>query len=90
MLGELAHYGVDPRKASWVSKNIKVDNVLDLTNPSVRNQLGVTLDQITGDSYKYTHGLGDLFRSRGYNGILFPSARAPGTSNFVEFINHAQ
>jgi len=90
VLGELAHYGVAPSKVAWVSKNISVDNVLDLTNSSVRKQLGITLDQITGDSYKYTQGLGDLLRSRGYNGVLFPSARASGTSNFVEFINHAQ
>jgi len=90
VLGELAHYGVDPSKAAWVTSRVRVENVLDLTNPAVRTQLGVKLDQITGDSYFYTHALGDFARGQGYGGILFPSARAPGTSNFVEFINHAR
>ena len=90
VLGELAHYGVDPSKAAWVTKNVRVENVLDLTNPGVRKQLGISLDQITGDSYFYTHALGDFARGQGYGGILFPSARAPGTSKFVELINHAR
>ena len=89
VLGELAHYGIDPTKAAWVTKNIKVNNVLDLTNSTVRSQLGVSLEQLTGGSYKYTHALGDFARGQGYGGILFPSARAKGTTNFVELINHA-
>jgi hypothetical protein len=89
VMGELAHYAVDPSKVTWVTKNVRVDNVLDLTNPAVREQLGITLDQITKDSYFYTHALGDFARGQGYGGILFPSARVPGTSNFVEFIKHA-
>lgn len=89
VLGELAHYGVDPSKAAWVTKNVRVNNVLDLTSPDVRKQLGIGLDQITGDSYFYTHALGDFARGQGYGVILFPSARVPGASNFVEFINHA-
>jgi|GEM_PF-6481062 len=89
VLGELAHYKIDPNNVAWVTKDIRISNVLDLTNPAVRKQLGVSLKDITGDSYLYTQGIGDLVRSRGYNGILFPAARARGTTNFVELVNHA-
>jgi RHS repeat-associated protein len=84
VLGELKHYGVDPADVAWVSKKVKVGNVLDLTNPSVRRQLGVSLDQLTSDSYFMTHALGDFSRTR-YSGMLVPSARAEGASHLVTF-----
>jgi RES domain-containing protein len=90
VFGELEHYGIDLKKVAWVSKSIKIDNVLDLTNPVVRKQLGVSLESLTSDSYFVTHALGDFARAQGYNGILFPSARAPGTVNFVELISHVK
>ncbi len=89
VLGELKHHGIDPDKVAWVTKDVRVTNVLDFTNPAVRKQLGISLDDITGDDYLIPQALGDLFRSRGYNGILFPAARARGTTNFVELIDHA-
>ena len=82
VLGELAHYGVDANKVAWVSKNVKVNNVLDLTNPAVRKQLGISLEQITSNDYLYTQALGDFARGR-YSGLLVPSARQAGTSHLV-------
>jgi RHS repeat-associated protein len=82
VLGELRHYGVDPDSVTWVTKSVQVDNVLDLTNPAVRDQLGITLKQITTNDYLYTQAIGDFARGR-YSAILAPSARAPGTSNLV-------
>ena len=90
VLGELRHYNLNPDKVAWVARDVRVSNVLDLTSPAIRKQLGVSLGDITGDSYLYTQALGDLARSRGYNGIMFPAARARGTTNFLELINHAK
>ena len=33
VLGELAHYNIDPSTVSWVTKDVRISNVLDLTNP---------------------------------------------------------
>jgi len=82
VLGELRHYGVDPDAAAWLSREVSVDNILDLTNPSVRRQLGIDLSDITGDSYFIPQALGDFSRGR-YNGLLVPSARQPGTSHLI-------
>ncbi|MBV8545991.1 MAG: RES domain-containing protein [Acidobacteria bacterium] len=84
MTGEMAHYGRTMRNATTLGTRISVENVLDLTDPAVRNQLGVTLGQLTGSDYTMTHALGDFARTR-YNGILVPSATAPGQKHLVLF-----
>ena len=84
VLAELSHYGVDPTAVAWVSKEVKLGNVLDLTNPTVRQQLGISLESITGDSYQLTQSIGDIARQR-YDGILVPSARQAGATNLVIF-----
>jgi RHS repeat-associated protein len=82
VLAELKHYGVDTNDVTLVAANVRVDNVLDLTNPAVRNQLGVTLTDLTSNDYTVTQAIGDLARSR-YSAILVPSAREPGAKNLV-------
>ncbi|MCC6579882.1 MAG: RES domain-containing protein [Phycisphaeraceae bacterium] len=84
VLAELVRYGVNPSSVAWVSKSMKLNNVLDLTNPAVRQQLGVSLEQLTGDSYFYTHAIGDFARGR-YSGLLVPSAQQAGARNLVIF-----
>jgi RES domain-containing protein len=81
---EVDYYGVADGRVS-VSTDVSLSNVLDLTDPAVRQELNVTLEQITGDSYTVTHQLGDLARANGYDGILAPSARNPGGSNLIMF-----
>jgi RES domain-containing protein len=81
---ELDYYGQTAGHVS-VSQDVALDNVLDLPDPVVRQQLNVSVEQITGDSYLYTHQLGDFARGNGYNGILAPSARRAGGSNLVIF-----
>lgn len=81
---ELKHYGVDPRAVSWTSRTMSVQNVLDLTDPSARAGLGVTLGQLITNDYSVTQALGSAARSR-YDGILAPSARLPGASNLIVF-----
>jgi RHS repeat-associated protein len=84
-LSEVNHYGVDLSTRDLISKDVTLNNVLDLTDPSVRNQLGVSLDDITGDSYVKTHELGNWAASQGYDGILAPSARNPVGANLISF-----
>jgi RES domain-containing protein len=81
---EVEHYGLAAGRVS-ISQNVKLSNVLDLTSPSVRGQLNVSLEQITGNSYAVTQKLGEFARSNGYSAILAPSARNAGGSNLVLF-----
>ena len=83
-MGEVLWYGGDPRSLAWISQEVSLDNVLDLTNPSIRGQLGVSLDDLTSNDYSITHALGDFSQAR-YNGLLVPSARESGTSHLVSF-----
>lgn len=83
-LAEINHYGAASGRVA-ASKDIKLNNVLDLTDPATRRQLNIGTDDISGDSYDVTHRIGDWARTSGYDGILAPSARNPGGSNIVIF-----
>jgi RHS repeat-associated protein len=86
---EVAAWG-NPSTRRFVQKRVAVENILDLTDPAVRQQLGVTLEDLTqktGDQtadYFLTNSIGDFARTR-YDGMLVPSARNPGGSNLVMF-----
>ena len=67
------------------SYDVKLDNMLDISNPTVRNQLGVSLDSIVGDTYEVTHNVGEFAYSNAYNGIIAPSARIDGGVNIIVF-----
>jgi RHS repeat-associated protein len=84
VMGELRHYDINPTDVTFVKKTVKVDNVLDLTDSNVRNQLGLNLDDLTGNDYTMTHAIGDFARTR-YSGMIVPSARELGTSHLVLF-----
>lgn len=84
VLGELAHYDVDPAAVAWVSREVAMDNVLDLTSSAVRQKLGVSLSDLTSDNYFMTHAIGEFARTR-YSGMLVPSTRKAGTSHLVVF-----
>lgn len=84
-LKEVMHYGVDMNMRVLVTRTYKLRNALDLTNPKTREMLGVTLEEITGDSYDLTHKLGDFARQNGYDGMVVPSARNAGGVNIVVF-----
>ncbi len=72
-------------KRVLVTKDYELDNVLDLTDANVRKQLGISLDDISGDSYDITHKIGDSAVANGFDGILAPSARNPGGANIISF-----
>ena len=42
-MAEISHWGVDPDNIVLVNKKVSLKNVLDLTDPKVRDQLGVDL-----------------------------------------------
>lgn len=73
------------------SFDVKIDNLLDLSNPSVRSKLGVSLDDIvrrSGDKtydYAITQELGKYARQQDFSGIIAPSARADGGLNLILF-----
>lgn len=68
-----------------------VNNLLDLTDPVVRERLGVSLEDLTRTGgtpawrYEVTQPLGKFAQSQGYNGILAPSAQADGGVNLILF-----
>ena len=70
-----------------VTKEFSLENVLDLTDPNVRNKLNVSLDDIIAPSgnYDVTHKLGDFAKSNGFDGILAPSAQDIGGNNIIIF-----
>ncbi|WP_317918917.1 RES family NAD+ phosphorylase [Vibrio sp. MACH09] len=84
-LDEISHY--DPNAQDLrvaLTKEVNLENVLDLTDIKVRNQLYVSLEDITksGD-YSKTQEIGKWAKQNGYDGILAPSARNPEGSNLV-------
>ncbi|ELY3421170.1 RHS domain-containing protein [Cronobacter sakazakii] len=85
-LAEVNAWNVDLSKRVLVSKKVQLNNVLDLTRADVRNQLGVSLKDITGKNYDVTHQIGSWAKEQGYDGILAPSARNPSDSNLISFM----
>ena len=73
------------------SFNVKIDKLLDLTDPSVREKMGVSLKDLTrrGDvedwKYEITGKIGKSAKFDGYNGIIAPSAQADGGVNVILF-----
>jgi RES domain-containing protein/LysM repeat protein len=74
-----------------VFPNSSVNNLLDLTDPAVREGLGVSLQDLTrtgGTSawrYEVTQPLGAYAQAKGFNGIIAPSAQADGGVNLILF-----
>ncbi|NIE58189.1 MULTISPECIES: RES family NAD+ phosphorylase [unclassified Burkholderia] len=73
-----------------VTKDFVVNNVLDLTDPTARQALGVTLDQITqsshgGAAYDATQAISNWARDQGYQAILAPSAQNRSGVNLISF-----
>jgi RES domain-containing protein len=67
-----------------VSIHVVAKCVLDLTKPSTRKRMGISLETITGDrvpDIDACRAIADLARLQGYRGILSPSAAADGIKN---------
>jgi RES domain-containing protein len=59
--------------------------VLDLTDPRVRETLGLAETDLTSDDLGRCQALGDAARDAGFEGILAPSAALAGESILVVF-----
>ena len=81
-LMEISYYGAQDGRV-LVTKDFTFNKVLDLTKSSVRKHMGVTIKEITSDSYNVTHELGQYAKENGYEAIIAPSARSKGGTNVV-------
>lgn len=78
-------------KQMWLFTNSQVSNLLDLTDPAIRENWGVTLEDLTrtGGSlrwrYEFTQPIGTQAKQMGYRGIIAPSAQADGGVNVILF-----
>ena len=64
-----------------VTIEVTVDPVLDLTDPAVRQELGVGLETLTGDGeadFEACRDIADWARANSYRAILAPSAATGG------------
>lgn len=83
---ELGNYDIfDFSNRTMYSYDVKLNNMLDVSNPSVRSQLGISLDSIVGESYDITYAIGRYAYNNGYNEIIAPSASADGGVNLILF-----
>lgn len=94
---EVLHYVNDWKKwNTYEFTNVKLDNLLDLTDDLVRQQLGTQfedlvkiIDRVDSNeakiiNYEMTNVLASWARKNGYNGIIAPGAR--GTQNYENII----
>jgi hypothetical protein len=71
--------------------NTSVSNLLDVSNATVRDSLGITLQDLTRTGgtqawrYEVTQPLGSWAQQNGYKGIIAPSAQANGGVNLIIF-----
>lgn len=84
--------GIDPEQfpagAWWVYEvEVKLDSVLDLTDPVVLERSGISAGSLTGSDVNATQRIAAEARERGYVALLVPSAAAPGSKNLVIFLD---
>jgi len=76
-----------------VAGDVRLDGVLDLTDPAALKALGVTRADITqtnhgvNGAYTQTQRIAEWAREQGYNGILAPSAQSRTGTNLITFDN---
>lgn len=64
------------------TKTVELKNTLDLTDPKVLDELGITPDQIKASSdYEITQVIGDIARQNGFDSIVFKSSKLDGGIN---------
>lgn len=78
-------------KQMYAFPDASVEGLLDLSNPAVRQSMGVELPDIirTGGTpawrYEVTQPLGQWAQQNGYRGIIAPSAQADGGVSVILF-----
>jgi RES domain-containing protein len=67
--------------------------ILDLTDPDVRQAIGITEDELRSDDLTRCQQLADAARAAGFEGILAPSAALRGEQTlaiFSEFLDKVE
>ncbi len=79
--GEVARRIEPDTTLSFGMLEIELEAVCDLTDPAVRQALGITYAALVGDDWSITQGIGRALRDAGFEGLIAPSAagvRNPG------------
>ncbi len=89
---EMSHYGEWSSYSTYEFKNVKIDNILDLTDDAVRQLLGTEFDKLVLEmgnktqAYEFTNVIGTWARENKYKGLIVPGARGGKVySNIVVF-----
>ena len=89
---EAIHYnGGTTGRDLYEFSNVKIDNLLDLSNEQNLEKLGTTLEDMmkigTDKDYEFTNVIAKWAKEKGYKGVKFKGARGDGTDyiNFVIF-----
>ncbi len=67
--------------------NIRLDKVLDLTQSSTLEILGLTKNDLISSDYSVTHAISMIARQAGFRGLIVPSATSTG-DNLIIFENN--
>ncbi|MFI5091998.1 MAG: RES family NAD+ phosphorylase [Candidatus Acidiferrales bacterium] len=91
----LRQRGIDPELfpegAWWVYElEVRLQTVLDLTDPNVLQRIGIRQDSLTGPEINATREIAAQAREQGYEALLVPSAAVPNSSNLVVFLDRLQ
>ena len=79
-------HGVDAREAKRRLGRVVFDVVaLDLTDPTLRDALGVTLLELTAPEREVCQTLADLAADAGFDAVVSPSAAVPGATTLAVF-----
>jgi RES domain-containing protein len=84
--------GIDPEQfpedAYWIYElEVRLEAVLDLTDPDVLQKSGFQEDSLTGTDINATREIATQARERGYEALLVPSGANPKSKNMVIFLD---
>jgi RES domain-containing protein len=91
----LRQRGIDPEQfpegARWVYElEVRLEAVLDLTDPNVLQRIGIRQDSLTGTETNAAREIAAEAREQGYEALLVPSAAVPSSNNLVVFLDRLQ
>ena len=87
---EVTHYGRTTNRQLYEFTDVRIDNLLDLTDARTIEVLGTTFEQMKrtiGTQYEFTHAIAVWAKNNGYSGIKFLGTRGGSVEykNFVIF-----
>lgn len=86
---EVNSYGGTTNKILYEITQVKIDNILDLTDENVLAKLGTTKSDMKlvggANQYEFTQEIAIWAKNRGYNGIKFFGAQG-GSTDYINFV----